>query len=161
MYPWIVFLHVLGGFIFMMAHGVSAFVSFKLRGEKELSRIQALLELSSYSLSVMYGGLLLLFVAGIVAGIMGNWWGRLWIWTALGLLIALAVAMYYLGSAYYSQVRKAAGLAYFVGSKEQPPVEPNLEEALRVLSSSRPVLLATIGLGGLGVILWLMLFKPF
>lgn len=160
MYQWVVFLHVLGAFIFMLGHGASFMVAFKLRGERDLERIKALLELSSYSLGVMYGGLTLLFVAGIVAGFMGNWWGKLWIWAALGLLIAIVIAMYALGSAYYNQVRKAAGMPYFEGTKEQPPIAPNPEEALRILSSSRPQLLAGIGIGGIAVILWLMLFKP-
>ena len=163
LYPWVVYIHVLGAFIFMLAHGASFMVVFKLRGERDLERIKALLELSTYSLNLRYASLGVLFLAGIIAGFMGNWCGKLWIWSALGLLIAIMVAMYYLGSAYYNQqVRKSVGLPYFIGSKAQLATDPaSPEEIARLLSSSRPVLLTVIGIGGIALILWLMLFKPF
>ena len=79
MYPWIVFLHVAGGFGFMLAHGASASVAFALRRERNLERLRALLDLSSGSFNVMYLSLLVLLAAGIVAGFMQKWWGQGWI----------------------------------------------------------------------------------
>ena len=35
MYSWIVFVHVLGVFGFLLAHGAAAVVAFRLRGERE------------------------------------------------------------------------------------------------------------------------------
>ncbi|MBI2845594.1 MAG: hypothetical protein HYX86_03500 [Chloroflexi bacterium] len=167
-YPWVVFLHILGAFLFIMPHGASAVVAFKLRNERDIERVRALLELSTYSLSFMYAGFLILLVTGIIAGFMGNWWGQGWIWASLGLLIAVTIVMTPLGSLLYSRVRKAVGLPYFEGlkMKQMPPLPPaSPEEIARILSSpsfsSRPVLLAVIGIGGIAIILWLMMFKPF
>ncbi len=33
MYEWVLFLHVVGAFVFMMSHGVSIFIAFQLRQE--------------------------------------------------------------------------------------------------------------------------------
>jgi hypothetical protein len=46
MYSWIVFAHVLGVFGFLLGHGAAALVTFKLRGERAVERIRALLDLS-------------------------------------------------------------------------------------------------------------------
>lgn len=163
MYQLVVFLHVLAAFIFFMAHGASVMVSFKLRGERELERIKSLLELSTYSLSVGYISLLVLLGTGIIAGFMGKWWGYLWIWEALGLLITLIIAMYLLGTLHFGKIRKAVGLPYQEGMKyDNPPLPPaSQEEIAALLSSSRPILLTAVGVGGLAIILWLMMFKPF
>ena len=32
-YPWLVWLHVVGAFVFALGHGTSAVVSFRVRGE--------------------------------------------------------------------------------------------------------------------------------
>ena len=47
LYNWIVFLHVAGAFTFVLAHGASAGVALKLREERDVPRVQALLELSN------------------------------------------------------------------------------------------------------------------
>src|SRR6266511_2088162 len=49
LYPWLVFLHIGGAFLFVLAHGVSALVAFRLRAERDPGRMTALLELSSTS----------------------------------------------------------------------------------------------------------------
>lgn len=149
----------------MMAHGVSAAVAFRLRGERDRERIRALLELSSASSGAMYGGLGLLLVTGVIAGFMGNWWGQGWIWASLGLLVALIPTMYLLGTLYFGKIRKAIGLPYAEGMKyDNPPVAPvspaELEALLSSLSS-RPIVVAVTGVGGIVIIIWLMMFKPF
>ena len=48
--------------------------------------------------------------------------------------------------------------------REQPPSEPLSAEEIDALlsrSHSRPMLLTVIGFGGIAVIAWLMMFKPF
>jgi hypothetical protein len=162
MYLWLVFLHVLGVFGFLMAHGVSASIAFALRRERNLERVRALLNLSSSSLGVLHGSIGVLFLTGIIAGFIGRWWGQGWIWLSLGLLIAIYVYMGIAASGYYSLVRKAVGLAYMQGFKPQPPSEvASVEEIDALLSRSRPVTLAVIGFGSLAVIAWLMMSKPF
>lgn len=162
MYRWFVFLHVLGVFGFLLAHGTSAAVSFALRRERQLERVQALLLLSGNTLGLSFLSLLVLLVSGIVAGFMGQWWGQGWIWVSLGLLIAIIVAMSVLGSAVYGGVRKAAGLPYVVSGKPQPAVAPaDPAELAALLARGQPLLLTIIGYGGFAVITWLMMLKPF
>ena len=98
MYRWIVFLHVLAIFGFLIAHGASAAVIFKLRGERQVHRIRVLLELSRGANSVANAFLMLLLAAGIALGFMGGWWGQYWIWTSLALLVLTSVGMLVFGS---------------------------------------------------------------
>ncbi len=162
MYPWIVFLHVIGVFLFLISHGGSAIVAFKIRGERNLERIRALLELSNYPLNIMWLSLLLILIPGIIAGFMGRWWSRGWIWAALGLLIAMAAGHWLLGSSYFNQLRQAVGLPWFDGRRERPAEQPlNQDEVAELISPSRAWQLALIGFGGIVVITWLMMFKPF
>ena len=73
MYPWIALVHVIGGFGFFLAHGASAAVAFRLRKERDLERVRALLDLSSSTISALYISLLVLLAAGIWAGFLGRW----------------------------------------------------------------------------------------
>ncbi len=162
LYKPVVFLHILAGFTYMLAHGASAAASFRLKRETSLERIRALLDLSVSTFSVMWISLLVMLLAGISLGFLGRWWGSGWIWVSLGLLIAMIVAMSAIASRQFHDIRRLAGLSYMQGSKEQPAVEPApMSEILEQLSKGNPHLLTTIGLGGWAVILWLMVFKPF
>jgi len=162
MYNWLVYLHVAGTLGFMMAHGASASAAFALRRERNIERVRALLELSANSYGLMYLSLLVLLVSGVVAGFVGQWWGWGWIWAALALLVAISVGMTVFGSNIYGQARKAVGMPYFENWKSQPPIEPASAEAIdALLAKGNPIVLTVIGLGGLLVILWLMIFKPF
>lgn len=162
MYNLIVFLHVVGLFGFLLAHGISVIMAFQLRREQKFERIHALLELSSASGGVMIGSLLLLLISGIITGFMGNWWGYGWIWLSLGLLIAIWMVMGFFGARHYAAIRKATGFEYLERGKRHPAGEPASPEEMAVLlSRTRPVLLAVTGIGGLLIILWLMMFKPF
>jgi hypothetical protein len=161
-YPWIRFLHVLGAFLFIAGHGVSIFMTLSLRRERDPARVVALLDLSSLSLGLMYTGLMTLFVFGILAGFMGSWWGQLWIWVALGLLIVIVVAMYPLGSNFYASVRRAYGVrAYADRNAPEPPVAASAEEQAALLASPQPMILLLVGSIGFVLILWLMMVKPF
>ncbi len=161
-YPWLVFVHIAGGFMFVLGHGASASASVRLHQEREPARVRALLELSSQSLGVAYIGLALLLVGGVAAGFVGAWWGRAWIWASLVLLVLIAVAMYPLGSQHYAKVRHAVGLRSYQDKKDDPdPVPASPAELDALLDSDRPALLTLIGGGGLLVIIWLMVFKPF
>jgi hypothetical protein len=164
MHPWLVFLHVLGVFGFLLAHGVSAGAAFALRRERNPERIRALLEMSANSYGVMYPSLYGLLLTGIITGFTypGGAWRYGWIWVALILLIALVVAMMILGAPIYDEARKVAGLPYRIKGKPQPPVEPaSAEEIDAQLAKGDPMLLTVIGFGGIAVIAWLMMFKPF
>jgi hypothetical protein len=162
-YQWLVFLHIAGAFVFLIAHGISMGVSMRLRRERDPRRIMALLDVSSGSISGLYVGLLLLLVGGVIAGFMGpdqefggsSWWGSGWIWVALGTLAVLMVFMYAAASSYYKRLRVIVGA---MADGAQAVGEERLAE---LLTGPRPMVLAVVGLGGLLFILYLMLFKPF
>jgi hypothetical protein len=165
MYQWIVFAHVLAVFGFLIGHGASAAVIFRLRGERDANSIRVLLDLSRRANGVANTCLLLLLVAGVVAGFIGAWWGRYWIWAALGALVLISVAMFAIGSGPLVRIRQ------LMDPEEAARMKPNRaaaahdapteEELAKLLAATRPVLVTLIGGGGLAVILWLMMFKPF
>ena len=162
MYLWIVFLHVLAAFAYMMAHGVAANVAFKLRSETNRERIAALLDLSAMDFNLMYLALLVILVAGIALGFMGDWWGRVWIWLVMVLIVGKVFAMFMMGVRSFTQLRKAAGLPYFEGMKPHPALPPaSPEEIAGCAASINPIPITAIGFGGLAVMVWLMMFKPF
>jgi hypothetical protein len=160
MYTWIVYLHILGAFAFALAHGTSMLVAFRVRATRDVSRISELLALSQLATRLMYVGLLLLLVGGIWAAFDGDWWGKAWVWLALGVLIAVGVVMYAVATPFYGQMRAAAGLGQGgATSAEGAVTDPAGLEQLA--TSRRPEVLALVGGFGLAVILWLMVVKPF
>ena len=161
MYQWIVLIHVIGAFTFALAHGVSAGVALKLRGEREIPRVQALLDLSRVATNAMYGSIFVLLIAGIAATFIAGLWGKGWIWAAIVLLVLLFAAMYARASTWFRDLRRAAGQAYETrkGALPPEPADPGMIASLT--ASGRPVEIAVIGYGGLIAILWLMVMKPF
>lgn len=155
----LVYLHVASAFGLLLSHGASAAAAFALARERNIDRVKALLELSSSTMGVMYISLLLLLISGIAAGFMVSAWGQGWIWTSIILLVVVFLAMGGMGSRIYGEARKAAGLPYRGQQTASAPASP--EELDRVLSKAKPMLLTGIGLGGVLIILWLMMFKPF
>ena len=162
LYPWLVFLHVFGVFVFLLAHGVSAGVSFRLRKERNPERMRGLLDLSSSSYTVMIVGFLWLLATGSILGVLGRWWQQAWFWVALAALFAITFAMTPLVAAKYNKVRRALGLRpRFQSKKERAAAPPSEAEIDSILSRARPLAVAAIGIGGIAFILWLMMFKPF
>jgi hypothetical protein len=161
--PWIVFIHIAGAFGFVLSHGASAFVSFRVRAERDPARIGALLDLSSSTLGVMYTSLLVVLVAGILAAIVGGYFnGRFWPWAAIITLVVVAGAMYPLATQYYAQIRRGLGQRVYGMKPNDPdpvPLEPAALAAL--LDNRRPEAIAAVGVIGLLVLLWLMVLKPF
>lgn len=162
LYPWFIYLHLIGVLIFVLAHGASVMVALRLRIERNPERVRALLDLSSGSIGVMYIGLLVLLVGGIAAGFAGGHWGQLWIWTAIAVLVAVLALMYARGTQYYAMVRQAVGIRPYNAPKDAPdPVPSSPEDLDALLSSGRAFELAGIGGVGLLVLTWLMVAKPF
>jgi uncharacterized membrane protein len=159
---WIIFFHVAGAFMFAAGHGVSMFVAFQVKRERDRAKLGALLDLSGWSLGLAGVGMLVLVVAGILAGIVLNSWDRSWIWISLGLFIVITLLMTPIGSGYFTQARRAIGQrtrGLKVGDPDPVPVTD--EELEAILDSPRPRLLLLIGGGGFLVILWLMVMRPF
>jgi MFS family permease len=159
---WIIFLHVVGAFLFVAGHGVSVAVIYRIRTERDPARIQAYLDLSSWSLGLAGVGLLLILVFGIIAGVVAGSFGRAWIWVSLVLFIVIGGLMTPFGGIPLSKVRFALGQRTRGMKPDEPDPTPLPPDQIRaMLESLRPGLLAAIGGGGFVVILYLMMFKPF
>jgi plastocyanin len=154
MHRWWVFLHVAGVFAFLMAHGVSAYVTFKLRSERDPSRVSHLLELSASSVGVMWNSIGVLLLGGVLAGFTGHFWGQAWIWVAIGVLVVVIVAMYAMGTTWAARLRTISA-AMTEGTEAV-----SSEQFEKILRSRRPYTIAGVGFVGLAVLLWLMLFQP-
>ena len=159
---WFVFAHILGVFLFLLAHGVSVWVLFRLQSERNPVIMRALLDLSNRSMTMLLIGFLVWLIAGILAGFSGDFWttGRYWIWASLVVALALVVIMTPLGRMYLDRVRIAVGM-----DKKTGVVDPDFVvdggAVDAAVASGRPMLLAVIGLGGVAVLSYLMMFKPF
>lgn len=121
LYQLVVFLHVLAVLGYLLAHGVSAAVSFALQKERDIARVRALLDLSAASYPLMMSLMWAFLLFGIIATFLGGWWGRGWVWTSLALGFVIFVLMAVFGANHYGEARKAAGLRYNVKGKWFPP----------------------------------------
>ncbi len=162
-YRWIVFVHVGAALVFMLAHGASASVAFRLRRERDVARLGALLDLSGASYWAMSLSFVAILATGITLGLMVEWWRTAWFWTSLVLFFAITFVMTPLVAIPYNKVRVALGLDLPMGRKWKGPAEelPQPEDVDELLDSSRPMVVAAVGVIGILIILWLMILKPF
>ena len=162
MYQWVIFAHVLSAFIFFIAHGVSAGVALWLRREREIDRVRLLLAFSDASRPVMRLGLAGVLASGIAGGFMMDWWRMGWIWASLVLVVVISAGMMAMGTGYFNQLRKAVGSPYREGGRMQAARTPvPAAELDALLRTPHTVVMALIGIGGMVVIVYLMMFKPF
>jgi hypothetical protein len=157
MYQVVVFLHVLSVLLFMFLHGVSAIVLFVLARQENPEHVRALMAVrGAVSPAVAIFGLFIL-VTGIIAASMGDWWRMGWPGVSLALFIGIAILMTAFGRRYFDRVAKVLDSAPNALAQPAPP-----SAELTALLRRPPVgLLMSVGLVGVGIILWLMLFKPF
>jgi plastocyanin len=154
-YQWFVFVHLAGVFGLLASHGVSMVVMFRIRTERDPAKVDGLLQLSASSITPFWISTAVLLVGGVVAGFLGpDLWSYGWIWASVVTLALIIVAMYLLARPYYRRVRFVAR-AMADGSQAVTP-----EQFDRILRSGRPWTVAAVGIGGLGLILYFMLFKP-
>ena len=162
MYPWIVLLHVVGAFLFVLSHGASVWAVNAIRRERDPRRIAALSDVSSLSLSTAYIGLLMLLVGGIWAGIFANHFARAWIWVALVVFLAVATGMYIVAVPYFKRLRLGLGQRVQGMAKDAPDPTPAPDDDVVAIAAAAPAaVLNVVGGVGLVVILWLMVVKPF
>jgi hypothetical protein len=107
MYPWFVFLHLVGLVLFLLMHGVSLWVAFRIRRETDPAFISTLLGLSSRGNQGMYVGLLLLGVGGLAAAATMGWLLTPWAIASYVVLAAVLVGMWAVGAGFYYPLREA------------------------------------------------------
>lgn len=158
MYQWVVFVHLLGVFAFLLAHGVSLGVVFRVSGERDVSALRALLDLSGRWVIASFVSLLVLLAAGIWAAFLSNVWGQVWPWASLGLLIVIWGGMSAQTGPALRRARLAVGITM---PGREPKPAASAEEINAALVAVRPWISAVLGGVGLLLILWLMVLKPF
>jgi plastocyanin len=153
-YQWWKFVHIVGVFGFLISHGVSIGVTFQLRRERDPRRVVGLLELSAASIRAFYVSLFVLLTGGVVAGFLGDWWSRAWIWASVGLLVLVSVVMALVMSPHH---RRVGLVARAMAAGSSAVGEEQLDQ---LLTSRRSMTVAVMGFAGLLAILYLMMFKP-
>ena len=152
MYIGMVFLHLLGVFGFLLAHGVSVAVAVQMRRESQPARVKALLDLSAASRRPMYGSVALLALGGALAATTGGYWVQGWVSASMVVFLGTTALVLALALPYFRRVRAAVDAATAGGATSDLVV---------LLRSSRPLVVAAIGVVEVVVLLWLMVFKPF
>jgi hypothetical protein len=162
LYRWLLYVHIAVVLVFVLSHGVSASVAFRLRRERNFERAGALLDLSAASYPVMFLSFLAVLATGITLGILGGWGGAAWFWASLVLWLVLVIGMVPAINA-YTKVREALGLFDPHQRKRlpTPSTPPAQDEVDAFLDAAHPFVVTSIGVGGLLILLWLMMFKPF
>jgi len=155
LYPWFVVAHLVGLVLFAISHGASAFMSFRVRNERDPVVVDALLKVGGIAVGPMYIGLLLLIVGGLGAAAGANLWGQPWIIASIVVLVVVLVVMWSVASPYYMGLRKALEER---GPDGRPTMEPAALAAM--LDTRRPEILALVGTVGLVLLVWLMVIKP-
>lgn len=158
MYKWIVFLHVTTIFVFLVQHAVEIFVTFRLRAQQEPEGVFAIyafmLNNNTRNLRITYS---LIIVTGAIAGFMVPWWRQGWMWTALGVMIAIWIVMGRIGPIYLTAVDDITNQA--IQDKADPSALDKFRNDLK--ARREPEVMAVTSVVGLLIILWLMMFKPF
>jgi len=155
LYPWFVLAHLVGLVLFAVCHGASAFMAFRVRGERDPVVVEALLKVGGLSVGPMYIGLLLLGVGGLGAAAAGDLWGQPWLIASIVVFVIVLVVMWAVASPYYMGLRKAL-------EPRAPDGSPSIDGAAlaTMLDTRRPEILATVGTIGLVLLVWLMVIKP-
>ncbi len=159
LYPWIVIAHVFFVIIALGAHGVSAFVVFRIRATSDRAELKTLLDLSQSSLAVAGVALVLGVVFGIWAAIMGGHFSRAWPWVAIVVLVVVVVSMTPLAAGPMREMRVALGIGK---DKSGAPILPGSDADIAAAKRKlQPELTTVVGIVGLAVLVWLMELKPF
>ena len=154
-WQWWLFVHLAGVLAFIGAHGVSMFVLYRIRGERDRQRIAELISFSGTTARPMYVALGVLVAGGIGAGITLHRFADWWLWISIGILLVTIGLMTGLAKPYFSRIQAACEV--------RPSGVPRVsdEELVQLLRSGEAHVITAIGVIGLLAILYLMLFQPF
>jgi hypothetical protein len=153
MYAWLVALHLLGFTVFIASHGVSMWVAFRVRRERDRAVVTALLDLSLRASQVAYLGLIALGIGGLGAAWSAGFLTTTWNVAAYVVIVVVLVTMFAVASPYYHGLREA-----IAGTADTPPLDDDALVAR--LQTRRPELLAAVGMTGLVVLIALMTVRP-
>ncbi len=155
LHQWIHFLHIASALGFVGVHGASIVVLYAIRNESDRGRIENLLGFSAKTVVAMYLSLALVVGTGFWAGFAEpEVFGQAWFWWSLVILALTTVLMWFVARPFGKRVLAACEI--------RPSGVPRASdvELAQILRSQRTNLITLIGVGGLGTILYLMIFKP-
>jgi hypothetical protein len=156
MYDLWVFLHILCVALFLLFHGVQVWALLTLEpGMPDREKVFDRAEQSRMVSTPMYISLGLLILFGVIAGIDGHLFSRgWWLWGAIIVLLVTVGFMSAIAGPYMKKVR-AATTRWADGS--YPMSDEELEALLR---GPQVRLISVVGVAGLAILLWLMVYKP-
>jgi hypothetical protein len=150
----LLYLHILSVMALLATHGVSMFVLYRIREEKDRRKILDLVTLSGETVLPMYASIVAIVVTGVLAAIEFDRFGQLWLWVAIVLLFLTIALMVLLARPYFRRVKAACEV--------RPSGVPRVsdEELGEILGGPTANVITAIGTIGLLAILYLMIFKP-
>jgi hypothetical protein len=157
MQGWLLFLHIGAVLAFMLAHGVQVTVTWKMRREADPARMMQLFEALPSTLPLRWT-VLAIFVTGLVLVAFDNLWLAPWIWVSLATLAAIWLLMYRWGGEYYTEIENT--VMPLIAASDQAAVAELRPAFDRARLSWRVPAMTIVGIGGVAVILWLMVFRP-
>ena len=165
LYNWMLWLHILFAFLFFFVHGVSLATAFFLPKTKDASQMSVLLTIPNVTILPMGISMVVLLVTSIYMGNAAEWWSRGWWGASILVFFLMVIWMTWYSRKYYSPIRKELGMEYMTGfAKHNLPLENkqvDMAEVEKLIAKTNPHLMATVGLVVLGLLLFLMRFKPF
>jgi amino acid transporter len=163
----LLYLHLAGVFAFLLAHGTAAAVGMRLRRERDPGRVAAHLELSGSTLGAMGIGWILVLATGIGLGVeTALTIGLFGAWFYVSIIVYILVTFLMTPlSRGYMKARAALGVKPpMVSAKgwERTLAKGYSREKLgEYLAESKPWGSAAVGFGGVLILTYLMMFKPF
>jgi hypothetical protein len=154
-FRWIRFLHIASAIGFVGIHGASIVVLYAIRGERDRQRIDTMLDFSTRTAIPMYVSLAAVVGTGVWMGIeVTYYFSQPWYWSSLVLLAVTGLLMWFVARPFAERIRTACDI--------RPSGVPRVsdEELGEILRSTRTHVITAIGVVGLGLILYLMVFRP-
>lgn len=162
LYPWVVIAHVVLVILSFGAHGVSAFAMFRVKRETDRARIGAVLDLSTTALVAAGIGLILAVVLGIIAAAIAGYFGRLWPWVSIAVVVVVWITMTPMAAGPMMAVRRVLGQPTRLDKKGEAPPPPGPDAELAAAQARlRPEAVAGLGIVAIVLLVWLMEAKPF
>ena len=130
---------------------------YAIRRERDRGKVLALISVSGQAIVPMYISIAAIVVFGVLLWVKLNavyGLGTTWLWISVVVLIATTGLMSATAKPYFARVKEACQL--------RPSGVPRVsdEELAEVLTSARAHLISAIGVIGLLVIVYMMVFKP-
>ena len=153
-FRWLLYLHIASVLALLGTHGTSMTVLYRIRRERDRSRILDLVTLSGETIMPMYISLAAIVVTGVLVGLKVHVFSEWWIWAAIVILVVVAALMGAIARPYFARVKEACQV--------RPSGVPRVsdEELTEILKAPTAHVISAIGVIGLVVILYLMVFQP-